>query len=401
MERRRTLLGISVLPALLLAGCAEHQTPEAAMLAVTAGVAQQIHPDAPERYSASIEPYAQVDLAFNSSGVVEEVLQVRGADGRVRNVEPGDHVGKDAELARVRPIDYQHRVEQADAQAALAEAQLAQARAQRAQVQANLDEAETEFKRTSNLFQSASVVKAQFDQAKGRYDALTASVEAAEASVKAAEAGVANTRAAAGEARLSLSDTSLRAPFAGWIVTRNVDRGSIVSGATIGFRLIDTHLVKAAFAVPDSALPLIRLGQPQRVTLDVLQHDVAGVITSISPQADPRSRVFSVEVTLNNPHEDVRPGMIGSLAISGVRSSKARLVVPLGAVVRGTGSPNGFAVFRLAERDGKNYAQAQQIEIGQTFGNSIEVTRGLREGDRIIALGGSLVHDGQQVRVIP
>jgi hypothetical protein len=75
--------------------------------------------------------------------------------------------------------------------------------------------------------------------------------------------------------------------------------------------------------------------------------------------------------------------------------------VPLSAVVRAPADPNGFAVFRITGRDGKTYASAQTIEIGQTFGNSIEVTRGLTAGQKIISLGGAQVRDGQQVSVLP
>jgi RND family efflux transporter MFP subunit len=212
---------------------------------------------------------------------------------------------------------------------------------------------------------------------------------------------VASARAAAQEAKLALNDTKVRAPFAGWVTARNVNVGSLVGSSTIGFSLQDTHLVKAVFGVPDTTLSNIRRGQKQPFRLDALQRTVPGVITSISPQADPQSRVFSIEVTIDNAQEQIRPGMIGSITLGGSRDSRPRLVVPLAAVVRAPTNPNGFAVFRLVVRDGKSYASAQTIEIGDTFGNSIEVKRGLVAGQRIISLGGALVRDGQQVSVIP
>ena len=218
------------------------------------------------------------------------------------------------------------------------------------------------------------MVKQQYDEAKGRYEADSAAVAAAEEGVKAAEDGVkatengvANAAAAVKEAKLSLRDTTLNAPFAGWITARNVDRGSLVDGKTIGFTIVDTHLVKAAFAIPDFRLSGIRRGQKQPVVLEPLQRTATGVVTSISPQADPQSRVFTVEVTLDNPREDIRPGMIGSLILGRTRDSRPRLVVPLTAVVRAPADPNGFAVFRLTERGGKSYASAQTIEIGETY----------------------------------
>jgi multidrug efflux system membrane fusion protein len=140
--------------------------------------------------------------------------------------------------------------------------------------------------------------------------------------------------------------------------------------------------------------------------LDALGHEAPGIVTAISPQADPKNRVFSIEVTLDNPREEIRPGMIGSVTLGTATSgtthdAEPRLVVPLSAVIRSPGDPRGFAVMLLDEREGKQHAAAQVIEIGQSFGNQIEVTRGLRAGQKLIAIGGSLVHDGQEVHVLP
>jgi len=387
--------------ALLLSGCQKQTAIEPSVQTVTAGTVELIQPDTPERYSATIAPIAQVDLAFKSAGLIEKIYQVRGADGRLRDVQGGDKVARETELALVRTVDYQQRVDQMAARLSQSEAQAAESEAQLAQAQANFNEAEIEYKRATNLFQSSSLVKPQFDQAKGRYESVAASVKAADASVNSGEAGVANARAALAEAKLSLSDTSLRAPFDGWIAARNVDRGTLVGNATVGFSMMDTHLVKAQFAVPDFSLKMVRLGQRLPVTLDALQQPLQGIVTSISPQADPKTRVFSIEVTLDNPRDEVRPGMIASLAIGAVRNQEPRLAVPLSAVVRAPLDPRSFAVFRLVPRDGRAYAESQVIQIGQTLSNSIEVTSGLSAGQRIIALGGSLVRDGQEVRVLP
>jgi RND family efflux transporter MFP subunit len=409
--RRRFFLAAAA----LFLSCSKQKEVEPVVQAVRAGVVEEIRSGPEERYSVSIEPYQKVDLAFKSGGIIQGILQVRGADGRMRNVQAGDKVAGNAQLAQVRPLDYEHALEQAEAQHAQAQAQHAQAQAQRAQAQAELararanwNTAQVEYVRTTNLFQSASLVKQQYDEAKGRYEANSAAVTAAEEGVraaedgvKAAENGVAKAAAAVKEAKLLLSDTTLNTPFGGWISARNIDRGSLVDAKTVGFTIEDTHLVKAAFAVPDFKLSGIRPGQKQSVLLEPLHRTAAGVVTSISPHADQQSRVFTIEVTLDNPREDIRPGMIGSLILGQTRDMRPRLVVPLAAVVRAPGDPNGFAVFRLSERDGKSYASAQTVEIGETQGDSIEVTRGLAPGQKIITLGGALLHDGQNVSVIP
>ena len=119
MRRKVFLVGA----ALFLASCSKQKQVEAVVQVVRAGEAEEIRPSPEERYSVSIEPFEKVDLAFKSGGIVAGILQVRGADGRMRNVQAGDKVARNAELAQVRPLDYQHALEQAEAQHAQAQAQ--------------------------------------------------------------------------------------------------------------------------------------------------------------------------------------------------------------------------------------------------------------------------------------
>ena len=62
-------------------------------------------------YSANIQAYSQVALGFKSGGYVQSILQVKGADGRMRNVQEGDWVERGVVLAQVRTRDYENQVE--------------------------------------------------------------------------------------------------------------------------------------------------------------------------------------------------------------------------------------------------------------------------------------------------
>jgi multidrug efflux system membrane fusion protein len=370
----------------MLAACHPAKPPEAALQTVRAGAVQEIRPDAPEKYSATIVAAAQVDLAFKSAGLIQRIHQVRGADGRVHDAEAGDRVEEGTELALVRTVDYEQKVRQAEQQANQAEAQLSHAEVMQRQAQQDFD-------RADRLYKTASLTRPDYDQAKTRLDGSKEQARAASAQLDTA-------RTAISEAKLSLCDTSVRAPFTGWITARNVQRGSLAGNATVGFSMVDTHVVKAIFAVPDISLRNLRLGQRLTVLLDALTHPVTGAVTSIAPQADPRTHVFAVEVSIANGSGEIRPGMVGSLTLSTNAEPTSRLVVPLSAVVRAPGNPDGYAVYRIVERDGKSYVAARPIAVGATFGNSIEVASGAKAGDPIVALGGELVRDGQEVRVL-
>jgi hypothetical protein len=97
---------------------------------------------------------------------------------------------------------------------------------------------------------------------------------------------------------------------------------------------------------------MVRLGRKLPVMLDAIEGALQGVVTSISPQADAKTRVYSIEVTLDNPRDEVRPGMIGSSAIGAVRNPASRLAIPLSAVVRELSSRVRFCLDSARAQEG-------------------------------------------------
>ena len=87
------------------------------------------------RYSANVIPRAQVDVAFKVNGYVDAIRQVKGADGRVRDLQQGDVVAGGSMLAKVRETDYVDNVKKS---------------------QANLDKANAALEKSTNDFRRAS-----------------------------------------------------------------------------------------------------------------------------------------------------------------------------------------------------------------------------------------------------
>jgi len=370
----RYALALIAASTLALAGCSTKTRSETPQLrpvrAVEVGTIQL---GGGVRYSANIDPYSQVDLAFKSGGYLAQIRQVRGADGRMRSVGEGDWVSKGAVLAVVRLDDFENQL-------ALAKAQLL--RAQVVQEQAKLA-----YDRTSILYSSQSATKPEFDDAKAHNDSAAAGVKEAEAAVA--------------EAETTLNDCSLRVPFDAWILKRNVDIGSLVGPATVGFSLADTRLVKAVFGVPDTAISRLKLGDRQTITTDAAPGGFAGRVTAISPAADPRSRVYSVEVTIPNPRNQLRAGMIASLTLGETERAHAALAVPLDAVVRDPDQPHAFAVLVADGAGDTATARLRSVELGEAYGNMITVLKGITLGERVVTNGATYVKSGEKVQIIP
>jgi multidrug efflux system membrane fusion protein len=143
------------------------------------------------------------------------------------------------------------------------------------------------------------------------------------------------------------------------------------------------------------------LGQHLAITTDSLPQQFAGRVSAISPAADPKSRVFSVEVTIANPKDQLKSGMIASLALNGEQLPESVLAVPLSAVVRDPAHADSFAVMVTEGAGDPPTARLRSIELGNTYGNMIAAKGGVAFGERVITTGVSLVKNGDKVRVIP
>ena len=87
-------------------GCKQHVASAPVATPVRTATVQTISTQNGATYSASIVPYAQVDLAFQSGGYVDKIYQVRNPSGGMRNVDQGDWIAKGTVLAVVRQQDY-------------------------------------------------------------------------------------------------------------------------------------------------------------------------------------------------------------------------------------------------------------------------------------------------------
>jgi multidrug efflux system membrane fusion protein len=353
-------------------GCREADSTEKPLTPVRVSVVQTIPATGANTYSANIQPYQQVDLAFKSNGYLASIRQVKDPNGKMRNIDQGDWVTKGTVLATVSQDDYKDKLQQATAQLARA--------------QANYDRAKLSFDRMAVLYKNGAATVSDYDNANAQMLDTKASIDSAKGSVS--------------EAQIALAYCELRVPFDGWIVKRNVDEGQLVGPATNGFTISDVRSVKAVFGVPDTAMEHIRLGSPETVTTDAVSGDFAGHVTSISPSADPKSRVYSVEVTIPNGDNRLKAGMIASITIRSGKEGQKIDVVSLAAVVRSPKRPNGFAVF-MPDGDGDTVrVHTQEVELGATYGNTIAVEQGLKPGDRVVTYGSTIIKDGETVRVI-
>ena len=375
----RSLLFVVTAAAAVSAACGRGSAESKAPTPVRVLAAAPMLPSGGLRYSATIQPREQVDLAFKSGGYVSEIRRVPGVDGRLRLLQPGDAVARGTVLARVRQEDYTQKV--------------SQARASLAEAEASAEKTRLDFERADRLFASASLTRPDWEASRAANLTGRARVESARAQLESAET--------------ALSDASLRAPIDGVVLSRSVEEGSLVAAGSIGFVIADMRSVKAVFGVPDRVVSGLKLGDPLTVTTEAASGTpFSGVLTALSPAADRKSRVFDVEVTIPNREGILRSGLVAAIEIwPRTKAPAARnapvLAIPLSAVVQSPRGDGTYAVFVIAENGTAVAARSREVKLGQIAGNQVTILEGLRAGERVVVSGASLLSEDQAVRIVP
>ena len=396
----RILAGVfSSVAVLILAGCGKESSPIPDPVPVQTEIVanQEVRPAL--RYSGEIRPDKQVQLAFKEPGYVDALYRVRGADGRLRDLQVGDEIPAGTVLAHLRRSDYEASLNTAVGQQQSVEGALDAAKAELDQARADQTKADLDFQRAEALYPAKAMTRPDYDAAVARHAATTATVQAALQQIEARQGQLNAARAQIASARINLGDTNLIAPMTGVIVEKDVERGTLVAAGTRAFTLDDTRVVKVAFGVPDSMLAHFRMGWPLPVQIDAVGETLTGRITQIAASANRESRVFNIEVTLPNGDRCLKEGMIASIRIE-QGTAQTVPVVPVTALITAESGSNNYSVFAIRERQGKQFAELKSVRIGETVGNSVVIAEGLIPGERIIVNRANQLSDGSAVRVI-
>lgn len=171
----------------------------------------------------------------------------------------------------------------------------------------------------------------------------------------------------------------LRAPRSGEIVEKMVTQGQAVQAGENLLLIADRSVLWIDVALYEMDVPLVRLGTPVRVTVDVLGgREYDGRVSFIYPAVDPKTRTLTARVEVANRDGRLRPGMFAAAVVT--RSPEWRaLSVPLGAVL-----PTGIQEIVFVNRGDGTFIP-RPVKTGARGDSLIEVLQGLNAGDEVVA----------------
>jgi len=219
-------------------------------------------------------------------------------------------------------------------------------------------------------------------------------VDAAQATYDQANAGIAKTEAI-------ISQKLVRAPFNGELGVRHVEVGQYLTAGTQIVTLTDLSVLYANFTVPEKGSAALQVGQTVRVAVDAYPgRTFEGMINAIEPQIAADTRNIRVQATLENPDKILKPGMFATITV--VLPDKPPVVtVPETAVDYTLYGDSVFLITEKKEDDGKTSLAAVRtfVRTGNRVQGRAEILSGLKEGDRVVAVGQLKLQTGAAVAI--
>jgi RND family efflux transporter MFP subunit len=378
--RRRAPWRLLALAALLLAaGGAYTLYARVPVVEVAAVRAAPAGPPAVLNASGYVTPRRRATIAAKITGRVNQIVAEEGM-----RVEAGQV------LARLDDADARARLRAAEAERSATAAALAELRV-------NLANAERDRRRWEELWKDGAVSEQGVDQARTVAESVKARIALAEEQVRAAEARI----------RVSeqdLENTVIRAPFAGLVVSKDAQRGEMVSPISAGggftrtgiATIVDMSSLEIEVDVNESSLARVRPGQPVQAALDAYPDwKIPGHVRTLIPTADRQKATVKVRVAFDRLDPRILPDMGVKVTFLGPEpqpdQAGARAIVPRTAVREGSGGPVAFVV-----REGR--AERRALKLGPLRGSEQEVTAGLAEGEQVVVKGHEGLQGGERVQ---
>ncbi|MDQ6912407.1 MAG: efflux RND transporter periplasmic adaptor subunit [Verrucomicrobiota bacterium] len=244
----------------------------------------------------------------------------------------------------------------------------------------------------------AELAKADFERARGLAEGKVIS----QAELDSASAKFSQKKAAVDNIQALIDKKVIRAPFDGIAGIREVNVGQMVP---IGQKLVTLQAldkVYVDFSLPQQQLGDITVGLPVKVTTDAIEgREFEGILSAVNSAVDPATRSVALQATLDNADHALRAGMFARVSVI-LPEEKPTLFIPATAVLY---APFGNSVYVIETKHNDKtdkdalVLRQQFIRTGETRGDFVAVTEGLKEGDEIVSTGVFKMRNGMDVVV--
>jgi len=347
------------------------------------------------------EPIARFIRATGTLTAEEQADVAAETAGRVvaAPVERGTPVSQGAELVQLSSTETDAQLKEADANAAQIEARLgltsdgpfdvnAVPEVQNAKASAQL--AQAEFARIKSLLDQRVVSQSEYDQRRTQAEAARQQYDAAKNGAAQQYQMLQAARARVALARKAVADTVVRAPFSGVVAQRLVSAGDYVTRGTKVAVVVRVNPLRVQLTVPEQFISAVAVGQPVNFEVDAYPgRQFQGTMKFVSPALQADQRALTIEATVPNANGVLKPGLFATARIEQPARTPG-VLVPASAVQVTSGTSRVYVV-------SGDHVEERIVTTGETVGGRVEITKGLKAGERVATKNIAQLADGTRV----
>lgn len=259
--------------------------------------------------------------------------------------------------------------------------ELKRAQGDRREAEARLALAEAQLERARELVDQQVLSRQQLDDARFEYEAWRGRADRLQAEINRIE--------------LDLERSTVKAPFAGVVVSKATEVGEWVGkGATV-MELLSPYILEVRVDVPERYYAGIQRDSRARVLFEALRnYELEGKITSLVPRANAQSRTFPLLVQVRNPDGRIGAGMLAKVYLAAGEARAARIVPKDAVISRGQ---NRY-VFLINE---EGTVDMVPVTTGVAIGDWVEVDGPINDKAKVVTRGNERIRPGQRVIAEP
>jgi multidrug efflux pump subunit AcrA (membrane-fusion protein) len=335
---------------------------------------------------------------------VDQVTVSSEADGTVRAIlaDLGDRVQAGQVLIRLDNERQQYAFQQQQAALARTLAQYGAADPQHLpepdntpdvrRASAELVQARSAFDRAKELLRRELVSQQAFDDAQAELQTKQAGHEVALQNSRNLRASIQASEAAMKLADRQLRDTEIRAPFNGVVERRLINLGELVREQMPVMAIVRLDPLKVTAEIPEKMAPWIDNGRPVEMHVDAYPtRTFTGKVTRISPAVNTGTRAFPFEAVVPNSEGILKPGTFARVHVESGKVDEV-LTLPFAALQYRYGVNRAFVV-------NGDRLEMRELQVGERLGDRIEVTSGVKPGERVVVSDVETLNGGELVAV--
>jgi RND family efflux transporter MFP subunit len=212
----------------------------------------------------------------------------------------------------------------------------------------------------------------------------------------------AKTNKESAEARLNtlqaqLDMSRLSAPFDGYVDRIFAKEGELaMAGASRILEIVNLDKIEIKADIPETYVGAIKKGEKVNITFEALPNDtIEASISWISKVIDKQNRTFQIKLMLTNKNEKIKPNMVSTIKINDFNANSA-FVIPSIILKQDI---KGFYIYKVDTLNKDSIATKIYIAPGLSYKDETMVETGIKQGDKIIIDGHSIVSTGAKVKV--